>query len=259
VGTEEHLEPTLAPEQARATPNVWGPWATIGLSVVAFIVSLLSGAVIALVVLAVLGELTMSTFLFDPDSLESDSLFLLVASVLWTAVLVGCLAGFIWFRRTTLREYLHLRLPSRRVAIAWMVACLALLAAMDCVTVFALGRDIVPPSQVEDYRNAESLVALLLAVVVVAPVSEELLFRGFLFKGIASKWGGPAAIMISAVLWASLHLQYDLYGIFQVFVSGIFLGVVRLRSGSVLLVIALHAMGNLISSIETAILIAGTP
>ena len=82
--------------------------------------------------------------------------------------------------------------------------------------------------------------------IIVAPAGEEIMFRGFLFRGWArserSAW--PAIVVIS-VLWAGLHVQYDWTGMLQIFVIGLFLGWVRWRSGSALLTFLLHALFNL--------------
>jgi membrane protease YdiL (CAAX protease family) len=55
------------------------------------------------------------------------------------------------------------------------------------------------------------------------------------------------------MLWAALHIQYDWAGVLQIFVIGLFLGWVRLRSGSTLLTFFLHALFNLEGSVETVL------
>jgi hypothetical protein len=89
---------------------------------------------------------------------------------------------------------------------------------------------------------------------VVAPVFEELFFRGFLLAGFASSFLRPAgAVLVTSASWALIHLQYDLYGMVTIFVLGLLLGAARLASGSVLLTIGLHAFSNLLSTVETII------
>ena len=98
------------------------------------------------------------------------------------------------------------------------------------------------------------LPALLAGAIIVAPAGEEILFRGFLFRGWArtdrSAW--PAIVAIS-VLWAALHVQYDWAGVLQIFVIGLFLGWMRWRSGSTLLTFLLHALFNLEGMLETVL------
>jgi membrane protease YdiL (CAAX protease family) len=58
---------------------------------------------------------------------------------------------------------------------------------------------------------------------------------------------------LSALSWASIHLQYDWYGIATIFAAGLFLGCVRLKSGSILVTIWLHSLMNLIATVEIAL------
>jgi hypothetical protein len=95
---------------------------------------------------------------------------------------------------------------------------------------------------------------MLVAAIIIAPAGEELLFRGFLFRGFVrserSAWPGIVAI---SLLWAALHVQYDFAGMLQIFVVGLFLGWVRWRSGSTLLTFLLHALFNLEGTVETVL------
>ena len=124
---------------------------------------------------------------------------------------------------------------------------------------FLSGRPLVTPFQLNSYTSAAAegsgwLLAMLIAAVIVAPAGEEAIFRGFLFRGWArsprSTW--PAIVGIS-LLWAALHVQYDWTGILQIFVVGLFLGWMRLRSGSTLLTFLLHALFNLEGTMETVL------
>lgn len=58
---------------------------------------------------------------------------------------------------------------------------------------------------------------------------------------------------MTAALWAMIHLQYDAYGIATIFVGGILVGLARLKTGSVLLCVMMHAMMNLVATIQVAI------
>ena len=99
-----------------------------------------------------------------------------------------------------------------------------------------LGRNIVTPFQSDIYRTAAAagwLPLLWFAVVVMTPVGEETLFRGFLFRGwLRSPRDAWPVIVVTALLWALIHVQYDWYVIGQVFVSGLLLGWIRWATGS---------------------------
>ena len=132
---------------------------------------------------------------------------------------------------------------------------MAMVLTLTDVTSWMLGRPIVPEVMVDLYRNSW-LPFFVFAVVVLAPLGEETLFRGFLYKGIESSRAGPVtAIVVSTFLFAVVHLQYDWYGILGVGVMGLYLGLVRYWCSSVWLTMTLHSIANLVASVEVLILL----
>ena len=127
------------------------------------------------------------------------------------------------------------------------------------LSAYLSGRAIVPPFVVEAYRSARdsgTLPLLFLALAVAAPVTEEIVFRGFLYRGYAASRGGPAgAILIPAALWSVMHLQYEAFFIFQIFLLGVVFGWLRWRTGSLWLTIILHAIINAASLLQTAFIV----
>ena len=77
---------------------------------------------------------------------------------------------------------------------------------------------------------------------------------GFMFSGLKSSRIGPiGAIILTSLIWAGLHTQYDLYGMCQIFAGGLLLGYARLKSGSIFVPLAMHALMNLIATIEVVV------
>jgi membrane protease YdiL (CAAX protease family) len=94
---------------------------------------------------------------------------------------------------------------------------------------------------------------LWFAFILVAPLAEEAFFRGFLFTGVAHSRLGPAgAVVLSSLLWAALHLQYDLYGMAMIFLGGLLLGYARWQSRTVYVPFAMHVVQNLVATVEVA-------
>jgi membrane protease YdiL (CAAX protease family) len=84
-----------------------------------------------------------------------------------------------------------------------------------------------------------------IAAVVAAPLFEEVMFRGLLFRGFqASFLGTGGTIVLTAILWASMHLQYNLYGMGFIAATGILFGLARARTGSLIVPMTLHAALN---------------
>ena len=93
-------------------------------------------------------------------------------------------------------------------------------------------------------RAANAIPFAAVALVLAAPVGEELAFRGFLYRTLELKFGGIAAIVVTALGWAALHVQYSLIGILVVFAGGLLLGAIRRYSGSLYLTMLMHALWN---------------
>jgi uncharacterized protein len=228
--------------------KAWGILATLGFAVLAFGLGQLTGA-------AAMLAFTKK----DLASLAEDGTALAVVALIGnaiqtvTVVLAARLAG------TSAMRYLAFDWPRwRDVGIAF-VALAVLIAGSDLAT-YALGKDIVTPFQLAINRGARAdgtLTWLWLAIVVAAPAGEEILFRGFMFRGFVSEpRNALPAIVVIALIWAALHLgQYDLFSVAVVGIFGIVLGYARYLTGSVLLTITMHLVYNLESQIETYIVL----
>jgi membrane protease YdiL (CAAX protease family) len=63
------------------------------------------------------------------------------------------------------------------------------------------------------YRNTAWPPLFWIAVVIFAPAFEEFLFRGFSFIGLQkSRLGSAGATILTALVWAVLHIQYNWLG-----------------------------------------------
>jgi membrane protease YdiL (CAAX protease family) len=157
-----------------------------------------------------------------------------------------------------LLKYFGLDVPRRRDAIIAIAGLVLVILAVDVLTL-AFGRELVPAFQLQIHRSAQAkgaLLSLWLALIVVAPVGEELLFRGFLFRGfVRERRDALPGILAISLIWSLLHIQYDWFGASQVFALGLLLGYVRLYSGSTTLVIVLHMLLNLESVAETVVVL----
>ncbi|HJN51153.1 MAG: CPBP family intramembrane metalloprotease [Pseudomonadales bacterium] len=156
-------------------------------------------------------------------------------------------------KNSSIKHYLGLHTVSLNDIGFWSLVTIAFIFVSDLLT-FLLGKPVVPEFMSAVYTSTESLWFLWLALIVAAPLFEELFFRGFLISGLKSSFVRPVgAVLISSALWAAIHLQYDLYGMLTVFVIGLMLGMARIKTDSVLLTVGMHSFMNLVATIETAI------
>jgi len=231
--------------------KVWGYWATLGWGILAFLV----GQFVALAVLVWWRVGDLDSLINVPFDGITVTLFILVANPITVAIL----ALAVRLARASQVEYLALVLPTTNYVKMGVVGLVVLIALGDTLLYFS-GQDLVTQFQLQSYSTAAAegwLPALLIAAIIIAPAAEEVIFRGFLFRGWArsDRAAWPAIVVIS-VLWAALHVQYDVIGIAQIFVIGLFLGWLRWRSGSMLLTVLLHALFNAEGTLETALKIS---
>jgi uncharacterized protein len=151
-------------------------------------------------------------------------------------------------------DALLMKMPRMRALSIVIVGIFIIIAATDAL-LFVSGRAIVSPFQLVAYTTAAQegwLPLMWLAIVIVAPAGEEIMFRGFLFRGwVSSQRSAWIAVPLISLLWTGLHVQYDWVYMPEIFVAGLFLGWVRWSSGSTLLTFLLHALLNLEGMLET--------
>jgi uncharacterized protein len=233
-------------ESAKAAPPPWGIIATCLWFLLAYVLSL----VVSIVALALWtgGQLDVG-----PEILGNGPLLALM-TIISAVVQIGTLAFVARLRGWGAADYLGWIVPNARDAGIAFAVMVAFVLAYDVLT-YLLHRDVVTPFQVDTYRSAREaggLLMLWLTFVIAAPLSEEIVFRGFLYRGWAPSRRAviPAVLLISA-LWAVFHIQYDWFGVLQIFLIGLVLGWVRWRTGSTLLTFGLHAMINTWAMVET--------
>ena len=83
------------------------------------------------------------------------------------------------------------------------------------------------------------------ALAVVTPLSEEVLFRGFVLRGLLGRIGAGPAIVSTALVFSALHL--DAGTIIPIFFTGLALGWLNVKTGSLWPCIAAHAGQNAIA------------
>jgi uncharacterized protein len=93
------------------------------------------------------------------------------------------------------------------------------------------------------------------ALVIVGPISEEIVFRGFMFRGLAQSRMGPVlAILTTSLVFSFLHLQGSLMWHFA---CGFFYGCLRWRSGATWAPIIAHVFNNAVALAFATVIIVG--
>jgi len=143
----------------------------------------------------------------------------------------------------SLRDDLMLRMPPLSQLFLWLAVSISWMLITDYFMNWRGAWNF------EAWRNQPVYVSILrvLAVGILGPIAEELIFRGYLFNRlkrlkILNDW---ALIIIIAAGWASLHYTYSIPVISIIFVDGIFLGAALLKSRSLVVPILMHICWNL--------------
>lgn len=229
--------------------KAWGRFASLALAIFA----LLAGQGVSLAAVSWLYGLPLSAL----PAIGGDGVAVAIIILVSTPLQVGLLIVLAHRAGGDPLHYLALTVPTRGQVAFGVAGVIALIAVGNAVS-WLFGRDIVTTFQSDIVRTASTagwLVLLWIAVVVVAPVGEEILFRGFIFRGwLRTPNDVWPAIVVTAALFAILHIQYDWFVIGQVFCFGLFLGWMRWATGSTLLTVLLHALINFEGMLETMLL-----
>lgn len=149
-------------------------------------------------------------------------------------------------------EYLALRKVRWRTCLLWVGVTLLLLACSDLLTIL-VGEEVVGDFMRDVYTSCNGSPWLWVALIIAAPVTEECMFRGFMFTGLrTSALGDIGTAIVTSVLWALIHQQYGWYQIAIIFVGGLFFSYVRVRTNSIVPCLFMHAAINLVATLETA-------
>jgi membrane protease YdiL (CAAX protease family) len=127
-----------------------------------------------------------------------------------------------------------------------------------------LAFDVPEQDTIETAKNLRGVAFLIfsLSAIIAAPIFEEIVFRGFLFNALRGNFrlgkigqlfgktiADYSAIVLSAIIFALGHMQFQLVTIVLLFFMGCLLAEVYRRSGSLYCAIILHAINNGLTSL----------
>ncbi len=170
-----------------------------------------------------------------------------VALVIGSLVLYGWegLAAWLFSLRSAGRSLVLWGFRHPTKAYFWVVPL-----GLAAVYAFSIIHDlIVKPEQqaiVSEFpHSALGAGMFVLVAVVMAPLFEEIVFRGFLFRGFANSWGWVWGALASAAIFGAAHLQLDIF--LPLAALGFALAWAYHRTGSLWTCITMHALFNLIA------------
>jgi membrane protease YdiL (CAAX protease family) len=226
------MDATVSASPAVSRPKfpyaTWGPWA----GVLGVLLALGAGIVLSIPVLIadhpVDGELS--------DAANAAVQLATALGFLLVPVAIATGGG------ASVREALR-RLGLRRFrgsAVKWMGAAAGVYLLFSFAYVALIG----PPHQKDVAEAFGAIPVQVLLIVIAAPISEEVCFRGLLFGGLRTRLPRIAAALIGGLVFGALHATTGLSAVPPLIFFGFVLSLLYERTGSVVPGILLHMLNN---------------
>lgn len=125
------------------------------------------------------------------------------------------------------------------------IATLVIIDSIEDIFELAKGRINKIFIKIPSSFNTVGIIKTLRSVII-APVSEELFFRGLIMIYLLRKFTVLKSLIISSLLFSLIHLRFDDF--FLLFFWGIVFGLVFYKTGSLLMSMVAHSVSNLIGT-----------
>lgn len=188
-------------------------------------------------------------------SITENNVALMLLVIVQDIIIVGAAWTFSVLRYQVGWEQLGLRRFDAAFGCLFSFALLGLsylIRICYVVIAMALGLELQPQEVI--YRmdvSGWNFFITFLSVAVIAPLTEEIFFRGFLYAGLRTRVGIRNAMLISTLFFSALHFSVDAF--VPIFVLGLFLAWTYEKTGSLYPGILLHAANNGIALIALAL------
>jgi|GEM_PF-3489416 len=206
------------------------------------------GGLAVVTVVVFLVDILLSLSLGELLTPEISSVFSLasqpIAIGLWALFLTGMAKGGV-------RENLGFRRPS-----VWWPVLLVVPAGLSAAGVAELVRWLAPSIEMGSIETLEGIIQgqgwlgllALVSSVLLAPVGEELIFRGVVYRGILNSFTPIKAIIWSGIAFALYHI--DPVHVAAVLLMGVWFGWLRWYTGSIIPCILAHVTNNAVWVLE---------
>lgn len=259
--TREMEEEQIQKEQAAEVkvenakkPKGWkaivaGFFITVLFLVIQSIVSVLGTSIVTVGIMA---EYDVSTITQEElTNLLLDSGAMTV--MLFFAILITGIVALIWYKAGYVKKYTkENRMELKEKAGNVKIIGSLILAGIGCYSLAILIASVIAlisPAAMDNFNNMMSsatggnAVLSFLTVVILAPIAEEVIFRGIIFRKLLITNSAKVAIIAQALLFAFYHFNI-VQGIYVLPIA-LVLGYTAYKFNSVLPCILIHAMNNL--------------
>jgi membrane protease YdiL (CAAX protease family) len=236
--TQPPPEPPELPDGADAQPR-WPAWnAAAGFGV---------GLVTTFIAVAIVAAATGTA------SGDNNATFTIVATLMQSAAFIGAAVLFASFTARPKPWHFGLRRAPFWPTLGWAALGMVSFYAFSAVYTTAVHPH-AKQMVTEDLGAGNGTLGLILAgvmVICIAPVAEELFFRGFFFKALRTRYSVLAAAGIDGLVFGIIHYDFSGTSMLLILPPLAFLGfmfcLVYEKTGSIVPTIGLHAFNNTIA------------
>ena len=215
--------------------------------------------VFGIVILSVLSALVVGAIIaavglkYLPESNSQIANFL--ALFIGQAFMIIPLLLFLTARREPIIERLRIRsisLHTTMTAVVFSIGIIILVDEFDRLASMLFS----PPEYLDQlgemlkFNSVGVAIFLIFGIAVLAPLGEELLFRGFLQKFLEEHWQDVTrAVLVTSLFFAVIHMNP--FWLIQIYILGVLLGFLAWKTGSIWAGFILHAANNLMALLFT--------
>ena len=175
--------------------------------------------------------------------------------VLVVASIMGILATFLDRRKIKWSQLGLVRPQSRDVwyaLIGYVLYFVAFILISQILANLISGLNLEQEQEVlfDKETTGNTLWLIFVSLVILPPIVEETLFRGFLYSGLRTRWPKLAAAIVTSILFATAHLQFGSgnallwIAALDTFILSMILVYIREKTGSLTGPILVHFMKN---------------
>ena len=214
--------------------------------------------VIGVVILSVISAFSVGGIImgiFTSTTNHIDKVYLYLSFFLGQGVIILPPIYYLNFKKKSITKYFRIKPVSFNTIINSIIFSIGIIILFDALD--RVIHQIIPtPDYILDLgkimqpESTLGLMFLFLAIVVMAPIGEEVVFRGFLQKFLEEHWKDiTRAVLVTSLFFAIIH--FNPYWTIQIYLLGVILGFLSWKTKSIIPSIILHSINNGIAFILT--------
>jgi len=105
--------------------------------------------------------------------------------------------------------------------------------------------------------SAGRVVVVVIATLVVAPLAEEMIYRGYVLQALLARMRTPVAAVLSALIFASIHIGIGPGLAVYIFLGALILAYLYVRFRNIYACVLMHLLNNVVAYIVIPLVVPG--